>query len=228
MGCNHSVEDLPNKHQKTRNHSRSNTFSSGIHQSNDFNASSFNKILEIYDDTYKESQKLRESLDIAVCKAEQSIGIFNKAFYQFNRVFSKKNLQNYNRIEEEFVCVNCDFEFNMITEKPVELPCEHTLCLKCLLQDYEQNGTITCIIDKTEFDVDPTHLPINHNIFSFVGSCDAPLYCEIHMHPITKFCAKDKELLCGECEIDHLGHSLLDLKSSDLAERSKIEELISR
>ncbi|CAG9311297.1 unnamed protein product [Blepharisma stoltei] len=228
MGCNHSIDSIPNQNKKPSSHVRSQTFSSYSSQSNDGASSPFSRVLDIYEETQVESRKLRDELSSCVQMTESSISNLSKSFQHFTKVFSKKNLHNYSMYQEDLECAVCGLPYNTLEEKPIELPCEHTFCLKCLKKDYAVNGTITCIIDMTEFDIDPMSLEENGQLKTFVDSSDEPLYCEDHILPLTKLCSKDKKLLCSLCESEHHGHIIYNLGSSDKDEKLKIDELLTK
>ena len=63
-------------------------------------------------------------------------------------------------------CAICLEEFDLDGQKPMSLPCCHTMCMTCVIKLYqEDDGRIECPFDKKIHNAMPEQLPINGNIF---------------------------------------------------------------
>lgn len=97
-------------------------------------------------------------------------------------------------------CFSCEnlFDLDII---PLELPCFHLICLKCLKKSNISNNII-CGKDNKTFDLSNERIPIDKKYFNFIDTNkdNKKIYCSKHEKKKIEFVhLENKDLLCSFC-----------------------------
>lgn len=109
-------------------------------------------------------------------------------------------------------CQKCDtvFDTEDLLLTPLELPCEHDVCVKCYLADIghseEETKTINCLVCNEQFKLRRGNLSLLNHARKKQNEDDI-LMCERHpQQPVVYICQSNQKLLCWHCILEPYYH----------------------
>lgn len=160
--------------------------------------------------------------------AQVSCREFRSYYSKLDLRFSRKSFKPVPTSQEDYECKICYFIFNNFNEKPVLLPCGHSFCLKCLQKDYEMCGKTVCPLHNEVFHENPDSMPIDNSLINLVDGARSNIYCEHHSMIVSRYCFKDKQLLCHDCIYDHMSHDVCDLNDPKVSQVLKLHKTLTQ
>ena len=78
-------------------------------------------------------------------------------------------MDNANGMKDKFIlCENCLLNFNLDINIPMLLPCGHSMCKKCLDNNFKRNAFVKCPNDNNNFFNDLNSYSINYSSLELI------------------------------------------------------------
>lgn len=143
---------------------------------------------------------------------------FRKEISKLDFRFSNKCIKPVYKRTDELECPICSFLFNSNEEKPLLLPCGHTVCRKCIKKEFSALGRTKCPFDRQEYSANINSFSVVFSLISLAENAQNNLICERDDYPLTHYCRGDHSFLCGHCISEHFSHDLIKLDEGILPE----------